>query len=216
MMLKVALIGVIVVGWFITTPTQTNTSRWAGYVYEHPVSDVSATIVLPASPPCGPSEDSTVSAWVGLDENTTVEQTVAFVNCLDGTDYYGVVYQMWPDTYHRLPVTVHAGDTVVLAMDEQYPGTYKTSAYDESDGSAATAVVGSATAANASAECDVESDPSIGLLRFGQISFRDCVANGDVGIPGAATEALSIVVNGTVVTHNVLQSSTDFTVTGPT
>ena len=55
----------------------TSDNRWAGYTYTHPAGDVTATIVLPPSPPCGPSENSTVSAWVGLDDNATVEQTVA-------------------------------------------------------------------------------------------------------------------------------------------
>jgi hypothetical protein len=160
-------------------------TAWSGYdvVGGGPYTSVSASWTQPAAD-CRQTPDGYSSFWVGLDGavSSTVEQTGADSDCVNGS----AVYHGWYEMYPRYPVTfsdpVAPGDSMSASVTYRGNGRFQLVLRDHTRGWTRTVTSRSTHAARTSAEVIAEAPSTtrgvVPLADFGQVGFRSATVDG--------------------------------------
>lgn len=178
--------------------------NWAGYAYQHPGTfDATAEVITPTFTSCGASERSLMATWVGLDEWPTVEQTGISYGCSGGKEWWAAWEQMYPQPQQTVLTGLGAGQAVFLSVQQQWPGVYQVSVYDQATGASYVHSFAAPGAGNASAECVTEYQGRADAIpHVAPIRWLSCVADGSRNVVADQTEQFSLDVNGRVVSTN--------------
>ncbi len=208
-------------------------TNWSGYAVEtnlsnpqnNAVSNVQGSWVVPAVDCSGSTSNKYSSAWVGIDgySDGSVEQTGTEHDCINGSAQYYAWYEMYPKFGYKVPLTVHAGDTISASVKYLSNGKFQLT-LQSSNGQSFSTTQKSARAGRQSAEWVVEAPSSSGgvlpLANFGTTSFSSAQAtlNNVVGnVQSFANDRIDMVTSGGTVikaqTSSLQNSGTAFSVT---
>ena len=205
-------------------------TNWAGYTAQGGTyGGVGASWNVPSV--AAQSAIATDATWVGIGGITSGDLIQAGTQALvqDGQVTYSAWYETLPSYQQKIPLTIHAGDSITASLTETTPGVWQLSFTDLTTGKNCSQSI-PYNSSKSSAEW-IEERPIadigrgfslIPLDQFGSVSFTGAYAivNGARVTPAAAGATALSMVNGganqTLATASSLNSSGAFSVSRAT
>lgn len=172
----------------IPIPAATTNAYWAGYVSTErgPYTAVRASWTVPSTSCTNSVPSSAAYVWIGEGGyvqglSSPLIQAGTGVDCFAGMPSYHAFYEWYPGIYAtNFPITVRAGDTMTVDIEEARPDYWLLSVRDETSG-AKSAISTFYRADTASVDfiverptfCTESGCQQASLARFGTVTFTD-------------------------------------------
>lgn len=196
-------------------------TNWSGYATTGTTySDVKGSWTQPAVS-CTAGQTAYSSFWVGIDGDTTstVEQTGADADCMNGTPTYYAWYEMYPKFPVNFSNPINPGDHMNAEVKTSSSGQFALTISDVTRGWSHSVTQRLKRAHLGSAEWIAEAPSSSGgvlpLANFGTVGFSSCTADGVAISSNPSPDAITMVSGGVTKAQpsGLSSSGTAFSVT---